>query len=301
MPLFPYAVSMPKNFSAQQLVGVANQIRINTLKMLEAAGSGHTGGPLGIADVLAALYFSVMNVDPVHPRDPYRDRFVLSAAHMVPVLYATLIERGFISQSELLTLRKNDSRLKGHTFRDLDIGVETTGGSLGQGIGIAVGMALAGKLHATMGRPTKKKSKPDELVDYRVYCVIGDGESNEGSVWEAAMLAAKYSLDNLCVVCDRNHIQLSETSDVIMPLDPVVDKWKAFNWNVIEVDGNDIPQVLFAFSKAKMVSGKPSIIIANTVPGKGVSFMENKWEWHGKVPDKKQLDIALAELTANQS
>lgn len=257
------------------------------MRMLHAAGSGHAGGPMGIADVLTVLYFAEMNIDPRSPESPDRDRFVLSAAHMVPVLYATLAERGFFPKEELLTLRQHNSRLKGHTFRDLGIGVETTGGSLGQGINIAVGFALASRLQAQSDQSIEK---------FRTYCVIGDGESNEGSVWEAAMFAAKEKLDNLCVICDRNNIQLSNSSDNIMPLEPLPDKWRAFGWQVLEIDGNDIGQIRFAFNKAKLIKDKPTIIIANTIPGKGVSFMESKWEWHGKVPTDEELQVALTEL-----
>lgn len=251
--------------------------------MLYAAGSGHTGGAMGIADVLTVLYFNEMKVNPQDPRMHDRDRFVLSGAHMVPGLYATLAEAGFFPKEELTTLRKFGSRLEGHATRNLDIGVETTGGSLGQGVSVAIGFALAAKIDA----------KP-----YRTYCVLGDGESNEGSVWEAAMFAAKYSLDNLVYILDRNDIQLSGDSDDIMPLEPLVAKWQAFNWNVIDINGNDIPEILSAFRKARETKNKPTIIIANTVPGKGVSFMENKWQWHGGVPDEGQLKTALDELKA---
>lgn len=272
-----------------ELSQIANNIRISMLEALTAAGSGHTGGPMGIADVMAYLYFEEMHINPQDPKAEDRDRFVLSAAHMVPVLYATLAERGFFPKSELKTLRQSKSRLKGHTFRDLDIGVETTGGSLGQGIGIAVGMALAAQLReqqAASGRP-----------GFRTYCVIGDGESNEGSVWEAAMLAAKYKLDNLCVILDRNNIQLSGSGTDIMPLEPLAAKWEAFNWQVLQMDGHDFKEMSFAFSKARLSKNRPTIIIAHTIAGKGVSFMENKWEWHGKVPTPAELKLALQELT----
>ncbi|MCA9379273.1 transketolase [Candidatus Dojkabacteria bacterium] len=272
---------MPKGNSLPKLQESARQIRISIVKMLNAAGSGHTGGAMGIADVLTALYFSVMDVDPDKPDRQGRDRFVLSAAHMVPALYATLAERGFFLKKELSSLRSFGSRLKGHTMRNPEIGIETTGGSLGQGISIAVGFALAARL---------------KQQNWRTYCVIGDGECDEGEVWEAAMLAAKEKLDNLCVILDRNHIQLSANTQDVMPLEPLAAKWEAFGWHVTTVDGNDMAQVLFAFEKAKLVKSQPVIIIANTVPGKGVSFMENKWEWHGKVPGDAELAKALSEL-----
>lgn len=272
---------MPKGNSLAQLVESARQIRISIVKMLNTAETGHTGGAMGIADVLTALYFKVMDINPEKPAKPERDRFVLSAAHMVPALYATLAERGYFLKKELSTLRSFNSRLKGHTVRNLEMGVETTGGSLGQGISLAVGFALAARV--------KNES-------WRTYCVIGDGECNEGEVWEAAMLATKEKLDNLCVVLDHNGIQLSADTKDIMPLEPFGTKWEAFGWHVIEVDGNEMSQVLFAFEKARLVKGQPVIIIANTIPGKGVSFMENRWEWHGKVPDDKELKQALSEL-----
>jgi transketolase len=234
--------------------------------------------------VLAALYFAEMHIDPQLPHAENRDRFVLSAAHMVPGLYATLAERGFFPKEELNTLRKFGSRLQGHTFRNLDIGVETTGGSLGQGFSIAIGLALAARI-SEEGRS-----------DYRTYCIVGDGECDEGQIWEGAMFAAKEQLDNLCVILDRNHIQLSDNTEVVMPLEPLAAKWEAFGWHVLEMDGNDMQQVLFALNKARLIKGKPTVIIAHTVPGKGVSFMENKWQWHGRVPDEAELKQALIEL-----
>lgn len=269
-----------------ELPQIANNIRIHMLEALTAAGSGHTGGPMGIADILTYLYFQEMHIDPQNPTDEQRDRFVLSAAHMVPVLYATLAERGYFPVEELQTLRKFGSRLKGHTYRNLEIGVETTGGSLGQGLGIAVGMALSAQLREQAAAES----------GFRTYCVIGDGESNEGSIWEAAMLATKYQLDNLCVILDRNNIQLSGSSTDIMPLEPLAAKWEAFNWQVLQINGHDFAEMSFAFSKARLIKNRPTIIIANTIPGKGVSFMENSWEWHGKVPSPEELKLALTEL-----
>ncbi len=253
---------MSQNFSLQQLQENARQIRISILKMLNAAGTGHAGGAMGIADVLTALYFAEMKIDPENPADDNRDRFVLSAAHMVPVLYATLAERGFFPKSELMTLRSLGSRLKGHTFRNLEIGVETTGGSLGQGIGIALGFALASRM--------REQDNTQGLRPFRTYCVIGDGESNEGSVWEAAMFAAKEKLDNLCVICDRNNIQLSNSSDNIMPLEPLAAKWEAFGWQVLQINGNDLAEVLFALNKSKIIKGKPTIKVVKMI--QNISF-----------------------------
>lgn len=264
-----------------ELTQKAKNIRKNILTMLSVAGSGHTGGSMGIADILTYLYFSEMRVNPQDPQMPERDRFVLSAAHMAPALYATLAEAGFFHQDELLSLRRMGSRMQGHTVRNMTIGVETTGGSLGQGVSIACGMAAAAKI---------------DHKDWRVFCVLGDGESNEGSVWEAALFAAKFELDNLIFIIDRNNIQLSGNAEDIMPMTPMADKWKAFNWQTIECNGHDYQDIATAFLKAKEEKHRPTCIIANTVPGKGVSFIENKWEWHGKVPNEEQLKTALLEL-----
>lgn len=270
----------------QELQEKANNVRKSIVSMVHAAASGHPGGAMGIADVLVHLYFAEMRVNPQDPMMMDRDRFVLSAAHMVPGLYATLAEAGFFPKEELLTLRKFGSRMEGHTVRNLEIGVETTGGSLGQGVGIACGMAAAAKL---------------DDKDWRTYCVLGDGESNEGSVWEAALFGVKFELDNLVFILDRNNIQLSGTGQEVMPLDPVADKWRAFNWNVIEIDGHSFDDITGAFRTAREVKHRPTIIIANTVPGKGVSFMENKAEWHGTAPDDEQLKQALTELDSNNA
>ncbi|MEI7579320.1 MAG: transketolase [bacterium] len=259
----------------------ANNIRKSIVNMLYAAGSGHPGGSLGITDLLTALYFNEMRINPKDPDMPDRDRFVLSGAHMVPALYATLAEAGFFPKEELITLRKFGSRLQGHCVRNLELGVETTGGSLGQGVSIACGMALAAKLD--------KKER-------RVYCLLGDGESNEGSVWEAAMFGHKYQLDNLVFILDRNQIQLSGSSNDIMPMDPMDAKWQAFNWEVITVAGHKFEEIFAALQKARETKNCPTIIIANTIAGKGVSFMEGKWQWHGKTPNAEELNIALADL-----
>jgi len=259
----------------------ANNIRKNILRMVHSAGSGHVGGALGIADILTYLYFVELRVNPKDPQMFDRDRFVLSAAHMVPALYATLSEAGFFSKEELNTLRQFGSRLQGHTVRDLSIGVETTGGSLGQGVGIACGMAQASKL---------------DNHSWRTYCILGDGESNEGSVWESAMYGAKYCLDNLTFILDNNNIQLSGNGENIMPMSSHKEKWLAFNWNVLEINGHNFDEIAFAFKKAKDTKAKPTIIIAKTIPGKGVSFMENRWEWHGKVPSEFELEKALIDL-----
>jgi transketolase len=270
----------------KDLQAVAADIRISIIRMLNAAGSGHTGGPLGITDMLAALYFGVMQIDPKNPDYADRDRFVLSPAHMVPALYATLAERGFFPKDELITLRKFGSRLQGHTVRDLTVGVETTGGSLGQGVGIATGMALAGKLRA----------KLFNTREYRVYCMTSDGESQEGSVWEAAMFAAKHQLDNLTFILDNNGIQLSNSTKNVLGETNFAAKWRAFGWHVFEIDGNDMQQIIYTMNKAALVKNKPSIVISNTVAGKGVSFIERDWKWHGKVPNNDEAMTAIREI-----
>lgn len=263
-----------------ELSEIARRVRINILKTVHDAGSGHVAGPMGIADLLTYLYFQELNIFPDKPNNPKRDRFVLSCAHMVPALYAVLAERGFISHSQLPTLREFGSPLQGHTFRNLDIGVETTGGSLGQGISVAMGMALAA-------------SQKNE--SHKVYCLISDGETNEGSVWEAAMFGAKHKLSNFVLILDNNGIQQSGTNEEIMPMGSLADKWSAFGWQVFEIDGHDFMQMQFTFGKL-MLAPKPTIIISHTTPGKGVDFMENKYEWHGKAPTDAELEKALKQL-----
>lgn len=269
------------NFDPTDLQSKARNIRRNILTMLHAAGSGHTAGALSITDVLTYLYFVEMHVNPTDPDMTERDRFVLSPAHMVPGLYATLSEAGFFPAEELLTLRKFGSRLEGHTTRNLDIGVETTGGSLAQGESLALGFAQAARIGGHK---------------YRTYCITSDGESNEGQTWEAAMFAAKYKLDNLVFILDHNEIQLSGASPDIMPHENLSERWRAFNWNVIAINGHDFLEIASALRTAREMKEKPTIIIANTTAGKGVSFMEGKWQWHGKVPNSEELKLALAEL-----
>lgn len=262
-----------------------NSLRVDLLKMLTKAGSGHTAGSLSILDILNHLYNKEMNITPETALDEGRDRFVLSSAHMAPALYTILSSYKFISKEKLDTLREFGSELQGHTFRNLEIGIETTGGSLGQGLSIASGFALAAKL--------KQKS-------YRTYCLISDGEVQEGSIWEAAMFCAQKELDNLCVILDQNGIQQSNYVENITKLDPLADKWESFGWNVIQINGHDEQQINFAFAKARTVKIRPTIIIAKTIAGKGVSFIENKWEWHGKVPTTQELELAIMELENGQ-
>ena len=261
----------------------ARKIRVGIIEGTHAARSGHPGGSLSIADILAYLYFEEMHVDPQDPRMEERDRFVLSKGHCAPALYATLAERGFFPVEELTTLRKLGSRLQGHPDMTLTPGVDMSAGSLGLGISAAAGMALAAKIDGK---------------DYRVYTVVGDGESEEGQVWEASMFAAHYKLDNLCVIVDWNGLQIDGSVEEVMNPTPHDKKLEAFGFHVISVDGHDFDALKAAVDEAKTVKGKPTAIIAKTVKGKGVSFMENKVNWHGSAPNDEQYAAALAELNA---
>lgn len=259
----------------------ARTIRRHIIRMLAEAGSGHPGGSLSAADIITALYFRVLRLDPKNPGWPDRDRFVLSKGHAAPALYAALAERGFFPVEDLWGLRKINSHLQGHPDMRKTPGVEASTGSLGQGLAMANGMALAGKL---------------DKRDYRVYALIGDGEMEEGEIWEAAMAAAHYRLDNLTVFLDYNGLQIDGPTSQVMSSEPVEDKWRAFRWNVLNIDGHDFEQILAAIELAKGQRGQPTIIIARTIKGKGVSFMENAVGWHGNAPTREQAERALAEL-----
>ncbi|MBI3931665.1 MAG: transketolase [Chloroflexi bacterium] len=272
---------MKKIKDTRKLKLIANKIRQDIIKSLTEAGSGHSAGPLGMADVLTALYFNVMEHDPKNPGWGKRDYFVLSNGHICPVLYATLANAGYFPEAELMTLRKLGSRLQGHPHRAALPGLETTSGPLGSGLSQAAGMAYG----------LRMDQRPN-----RVFCLTSDGEHNEGNIWEAVLFIAKNKLDNLTAILDRNYIQIDGNTEDVMPLDPVKEKYLAFNWNVIEIDGNNMEEILTALSPAKRLSGKPAMVIARNVPGKGVSFMENNYEWHGKPPTQEQAEIALAEL-----
>ncbi len=269
--------------SDEELKKVANEVRKGIVTGVHAAKSGHPGGSLGAADIMTYLYFEEMNVDPSDPRKADRDRFVLSKGHCAPGLYAVLAERGFFPKEDLETLRHIGSHLQGHPNMNDTPGVDMSTGSLGQGISAAVGMALAGKL-------AKK--------DYRVYALLGDGEIAEGQVWEAAMSAAKYHLDNLCAVVDVNGLQIDGATKDVMPSEPLDQKFAAFNWNVIHVNGHDYDALIAAFEAAAACKGKPTVLIAKTTKGKGVSFMENNAGWHGKAPNDEQYAQAKAEVEA---
>lgn len=259
----------------------ANTLRQHIIRMLLEAKSGHPAGSLGMADVFAALYFSVLRHNPQNPDWPNRDRVVLSNGHICPVLYAALAESGYFPRELLVTLRRLGSPLQGHPHLGSLPGIENSSGPLGQGISQAVGMAIVGKR---------------EKKDWRVYTILGDGEINEGQVWEALLLAAKYGLDNIIAIVDRNNIQIDGTTDDVLPLEPLAEKFNSFGWNAIVIDGNNMGAILHAFDTARSCKGKPSVIIAKTVPGKGVSFMEGKFGWHGKPPNKDEGELALKEL-----
>ena len=274
---------MEKLTVVKQLKLKANDIRRDIIQMVTAAQSGHPGGPLGLADIYACLYFNTLNHDPQKPLWKDRDRLILSNGHVCPVRYAAMAEAGYFPTEELLTLRKIGSRLQGHPSRVDLPSLESSNASLGQGLGIAVGMALSARL--------------DKRGNF-VFCSLSDGECEEGSTWEAAMFAAKYKLGNLIAFVDRNKKQIDGDTESIMPLEPFADKWKAHNWHVIEADGHDFGQILSSFEQAKKNrdGGRPTVIIFKTVMGKGVSFMEDKFEWHGKPPSPEQGEQALKEI-----
>jgi transketolase len=264
----------------RELKQKAVQIRKELLKMIHRAKTGHTGGSLSNTDILTALYYKIMNVDPSNPKCEDRDRFVASKGHSVESLWCILADKGFFPKEELLTFSQFGTRLIGHPNNKV-AGIEMNTGALGHGLAISVGMAIAAK------RDNKA---------YRVYCLMGDGEQAEGSVWEAAMAGAHYRLDNLIGIVDRNRLQISGTTEDVMSLEPLEEKWAAFGWHVVSIDGNDIDQLVDAFEAAPEVNGKPTLIMANTVKGKGVSFAENSAKWHHHVPNDVDLQKALAEL-----
>ena len=268
----------------QELAKIANEVRRGIVTGVHAAKSGHPGGSLGAADIMTYLYFEEMDVDPANPSRAARDRFVLSKGHCAPALYAVLAERGFFPKEELETLRHIGSRLQGHPNMNDTPGVDMSTGSLGQGISAAVGMALAAKHWGD---------------SYCVYTLLGDGECEEGQVWEAAMFAGNHDLDNLVAIVDHNGLQIDGSIDEVNSAMPLADKFRAFKWHVIELaDGNDMAQIAAAFAEARKVSDSPVAIIAETVKGKGVSFMENQVGWHGKAPNDEQFERAMAELAA---
>lgn len=259
----------------------ANRIRESIIEMLLEAKSGHSAGPLGMTDVFTAFYFHILNHDPKRPDWDERDRLVLSNGHICPVRYATMAEAGYFPKKELLTLRKLGTRLQGHPHRTALPGVETTSGPLGSGLGQAAGMALAARMDG-------KK--------HRIYCFMSDGEHNAGNTWESAMFAGKNKLNNITAVMDRNNIQIDGYTESIMPLEPLRDKYESFGWHVIEIDGHNFQAIVDAVNESKAIYEKPTIIIAHTIPGKGVSFMERDYLWHGKPPKKEEAEKAMKEL-----
>ncbi len=260
---------------------LAAKVRIDVIRAIHNAGSGHPGGSLSAADIVTALYFKEMNIDPADPKKADRDKFILSKGHAGPVQYAALAERGYYPVSDMMSLRKLGSRFQGHPNMHKVPGIEMSTGSLGQGISVSVGMALANKLDQNPGR---------------VYTLLGDGELQEGLVWEAAMAAAHYKLDNLTAIVDFNGLQIDGKNDDVMTVKPIDEKFAAFGWNVIVIDGHDFDEIFDAFDKARACKGKPTAVIAKTVKGKGVSFMENNPGWHGKAPNAEEARQAVEEL-----
>lgn len=271
-----------KSLTIEELNLKADDIRQDIIKMLEHAGSGHSAGPLGLADIFTALYFDILKHDPDKPDWDERDILLLSNGHCVPVRYATMAHAGYLPREELITLRKLGSRLQGHPERLRLPGLEHTSGPLGCGLSQACGMSLAMRMDNTSHR--------------WIYVVMGDGEQDEGNVWEAAMLAGKYRLSNVIAIVDRNNIQIDGPTEVVMPLEDLKAKWIAFGWHVLEIDGNNIQEVIDACALARSIVEKPVVIIAHTIPGKGVGFMEYDFRWHGKPPDHEQAKLALKEL-----
>ena len=274
-------LALAPSLSLEELAATAKKLRRHVITMIGKAGSGHPGGSLSAAEIVTALYFKVLRHDPANPRWAERDRFILSKGHAAPILYAALAERGYFPGEELATLRTLGSCLQGHCDMTATRGVEMSSGSLGQGLSFGIGIALAGRLDAR---------------DYRVYVLLGDGECDEGQVWEAAMASAHFKLDNLVAIVDHNELQIDGWNRDVMNLEPLPEKWKAFGWYPIEVNGHDLSQLIAAFDEAKRVRGKPTAIIAHTIKGKGVSFMENNVDFHGKAPTPAEMEKALEEL-----
>lgn len=263
----------------------AKEIRIDIIKMLSQAGSGHSGGALSAAELMTALYFNQLRHNTKEPGWEDRDRVIFSKGHSCPLLYACLAESGYFPKEELLTLRRFGSRLQGHPGKDKGLpGLEVSTGSLGQGLSIGIGMALASKL---------------SQKDFRVYVLLGDGECDCGQVWEAVMSAGHYKLDNLCAIVDYNELQIDGSTEEVMGLEPLVKKWQDFRWETIEIDGHKFKEILNAYQRARDNKEAPTVIIAHTIKGKGISFMENKVDWHGKVPNREEAETALKELEEN--
>jgi transketolase len=279
-------ISEDRRELVDRLNAIARDLRITDIEMITEAGSGHPGGTLSAADVIAALYFHKLRIRPEEPAWEGRDRFVMSKGHCIPIVYAAMAKRGFFPEEELKTLRKVGSPLQGHPDRTRLPGIEASTGSLGQGLSIAVGMAVAGKLDG---------------ASWRVYCMLGDGEIQAGQIWEAAMFAPRHALDNLCAILDANQVQQTAKVADILDEEPLVAKWRAFDWHVREIDGHDMAQILDALDEAEQVTGRPTLIVSHTVKGKGVSWMELDPAWHGKAPKPEEAERALAELRGEGS
>ena len=265
----------------EELKNKAREIRRDIIEEVYSAQSGHPGGSLSIADIMTVLYFNELNIDEKNPKLEDRDRLILSKGHCSPALYATLAERGFFEKEKLKTFRKINSNLQGHPDMNKVPGVDMTSGSLGQGLSVANGIAISGKM---------------DNKNYRVYCILGDGEIEEGQIWEAAMTSNKYKLDNLCVIVDNNNLQIDGTIDEVMSSKPIDKKFESFGFYTITINGNDIEEILEAFKKAKDIKGKPTCIIAKTIKGKGIKYMENQVGWHGKAPNEEQYNEAIKML-----
>ena len=264
-----------------RLEGIARELRLLDIEMLTQAGSGHPGGTLSAADMVAALFFHELRLRPDEPDWPERDRFVLSKGHCIPIVYAAMARLGFFEEKELMTLRQLGSRLQGHPDRRMLPGIEASTGSLGQGLSIAAGMALAGRM---------------DRAGWRVFCMMGDGEIQAGQMWEAIMFSGRHGLDNMCAILDYNQVQQTGKVEATMPIEPIVAKLRAFNWHVREINGHDMGEILDALDEARLVTGRPAGIVAHTVKGKGVSWMELDPAWHGKAPSPEEAERALAEL-----
>ena len=270
-----------QNVELLDLKKTALKLRKEVIKMLVEAGSGHSAGSLGTADIFTALYFHILNIDPQDPQKPDRDRFVLSNGHICPIFYATLAEKGFFPKSELKTLRRLDTRLQGHPHLGSLPGIENSSGPLGQGLSVAIGMALAAQMNGET---------------HRVYCMTSDGELNEGQTWEAAMFSGSKKINNLTWIIDRNNIQIDGHTEDVMPLEPLREKLESFNWYVIEIDGHNLEEIVNSCNMAKAITQRPTAIIAHTIPGKGVEFMQYQFSWHGKAPNKEEAKLALKQL-----
>lgn len=269
----------------EELKAIANEARIDIIEAITEAKSGHPGGSLSVIDILTVLYYEKMAIDPKNPKHETRDRLVLSKGHVAPALYTTLANKGYFPKEELMKLRKTGEMLQGHPDMKTTPGIDASTGSLGQGLSIANGMALAAKL---------------DNADHYIYTILGDGEIQEGQVWEAAMSSAHYKLDNLIAFVDYNGLQIDGTNDEVMGVSPIDKKFEAFNWHVISIDGHDFDQISSAIDEAKTIKNKPTIIVAETVKGKGVSFMENNCDWHGVAPNAEQCNAAVKELRGEQ-